>query len=185
MDVKELHRRTVEGWVERVRAVPDDAWYDPTPCPDWDVRALVNHVTSENRWTVPLLRGATIAEVGDALDGDLLGDDPARASLDAAAAAAADVEQLTTPDLVVHLSFGDTPATEYVHQLAADHLIHGWDLATATRGATDLDPELVEEVARWFADREELYRDAGAIGPRVALPGNPQGDLLAKFGRTA
>jgi uncharacterized protein (TIGR03086 family) len=185
MDIIELHRRTVAGWTDRLRAVPAERWHDPTPCPDWDVRALVNHVTSEDRWTVPLMRGGTIAEVGDALDGDVLGDDPTRAAIDAAAAAVADVERLTTPDLIVHLSFGDTPATEYVYQLAADHLIHGWDLAKAVDGDTDLDPELVAEVGRWFAEREEMYRAAGAIGPRKPLTGDPQGDLLAGFGRTA
>ena len=50
---------------------------------------------------------------------------------------------------------------EYVHQLAADHLVHGWDLAVATGGDTRLDPALVAEVAGWYADREDLYRQAG------------------------
>ena len=47
-----------------------------TPCTEWDVRALVNHVLGEIRWAVPLFAGSTIAEVGDRFDGDLLGDDP-------------------------------------------------------------------------------------------------------------
>ena len=56
---------------------------------------------------------------------------------------------------------------EYVHQLAADHLIHAWDVAAATGGDTSLDPELVDDVATWFAEREQLYRGAGIIGERV------------------
>ena len=47
----------------------------------------------------------------------------------------------------VHLSYGDEDMTEYVAQLAADHLIHGWDLAVATGGDTALDDDLVEAVA--------------------------------------
>ena len=64
----------------------------------------------------------------------------------------------------VHLSYGDEQPAEYVRQLAADHLVHAWDLAAATGGDRTLDPELVDEVAAWFAEREELYRAGGAVG---------------------
>ena len=83
----------------------------------------------------------------------------------------------------MHLSFGDTPKEEYAMQLAADHLIHGWDLAVATRGETRMDPELVQGIADWFMEREELYRGGGAIAPRGELTGDAQHDLLARFGR--
>ena len=72
--VVELYARSVEQFQAVVDQVPDGAWAAPTPCGDWDVRALVNHVVGEDRWVVPLLEGQTIAAVGDALDGDLLGD---------------------------------------------------------------------------------------------------------------
>ena len=65
MDVAELHRRTVETWTARVRAVAPDQWDGPTPCTDWNVRELVNHVVGEDAWTVPLMRGASMDEVGD------------------------------------------------------------------------------------------------------------------------
>ena len=73
-DVIELHARAVGGFLAIVAGVAPDAWGRPTPCVDWDVRTLVNHVVGEERWAVPLLEGRTIAEVGDSLDGDLLGD---------------------------------------------------------------------------------------------------------------
>ena len=77
-DQAELHRRAVEEFDARVRAVGDDQWELPTPCADWNVRQLVNHLVYENRWTVPLMEGSTIAEVGDRYEGDLLGDAPRR-----------------------------------------------------------------------------------------------------------
>jgi ketosteroid isomerase-like protein len=74
---------------------------------------------------------------------------------------------------------------EYVRQLLADHVVHGWDLAAATGGDTTLDVWLVTAVATWFDEREELYRSVGAVGARRTLTGVPGADLLARFGRDA
>lgn len=184
MDVATLHRRTVESWDRLVAGVAPDQWQAPTPCTDWSVRDLVNHVTGEELWTVPLVAGSTIEEVENRFEGDVLGADPVTASHRAAQAAARAVDE-SAPDGIVHLSYGDEVVAEYVSQLAADHLVHGWDLAVATGGDTRLDPDLVDEVAAWFAAREEMYRAAGAVGPHVDASGDPQTDLLAAFGRDA
>src|SRR5918994_1805236 len=129
MDVTDLHQRTVAEFVSRLDTV-GDKWSAPTPCSDWDVRALV--------------AGRT-----------------------------------------VHLSFGDTPAEEYAYQLAADHLIHGWDLAAATGGDRRFDPELVDAIAAWFENREDLFRGAGIIAERPGgvASDDPQDQLLLAFGR--
>jgi uncharacterized protein (TIGR03086 family) len=186
MDVTELHRRAVGEFAARVDGIGSagsGAWSAPTPCTDWDVRTLVNHLTYENRWTAPLLGGATIADVGDRFDGDLLGEDPVGAFA-ASSREATDAATHTDTSQTVHLSFGDVPAGEYLYQLAADHLIHGWDLAAATDGDRRFDPEVVAAVADWFADREGAYREGGVIGPRISSPGDdPQDRLLAGFGR--
>lgn len=186
MDVVELHRRAVESCGQRVRAVRDDQWALPTPCADWDVRALVNHLVGESLWTAPLLDGATIADVGDRFDGDVLGADPVaawdRSAADALAAAARD----RAADGLVHLSYGEERAEEYLRQLSADYLVHGWDVARATGGDEALDPDLVADVGTWFAGVEEAYRSGGVIGPRIEVPpdAGPQERLLAAFGRT-
>jgi uncharacterized protein (TIGR03086 family) len=182
MDPKALHRRPVEQWAERVAAVGADQWDSPTPCAQWSVRDLVNHVVGEELWTVPLVVGATMEEVGDRFDGELLGSDPTGVA-GTAATAAADAVDRAADDVQVHLSFGDTDLGEYLYQLAADHLVHGWDLAVATGTPAALDPEVVESVASWFREREELYRAGGAIGPRQPSTGDPAADLLAAFGR--
>jgi len=185
MDLNTMYQRTVDSWADRVRAVGPDQWDQATPCKDWSVRELVNHVVGEDLWTGPLMRGSTIAEVGDRFDGDLLGDQPIETALSAAEEATGAVSETLPSQGTVQLSFGETPMNEYIYQLAADHLIHGWDLAAATGGDTQLDGELVAEVGAWFAGREEMYRSAGAVGERASSGGDPQSDLLAGFGRSA
>ena len=179
MDLNTLYHRTVEAWADRVNAVGPDQWDRPTPCREWtvgDLGTTANH---------PLLAGSTIAEVGDRFDGDLVGDDPVRAALDAAMEATTAVARRLPEGGTVQLSYGEEQLTEYVYQLATDHLVHSWDLAVATGGDTRLDPHLVSEIATWFAPREELYRGAGAIGPRGVSHGGAQGEMLAAFGRDA
>ncbi len=180
----ELYRRAADAFAGQVRRI-DGRWSAPTPCTGWDVRALVHHIVEEDLWTAPLYAGRTVEQVGDAISGDLLGDDPlaafAAAARDAAAAVAAQGAMART----VHLSFGDVPGAEYAMQLAADHLVHAWDLGRATGADPDLDPETVAAVRDWFAGAEDAYRQAGMIGPRgtVAAGAGPLPELLAMFGR--
>ena len=185
MELADLHRRSVESWRSRLDAVDDTQWTLPTPCAEWDVRALVNHIVAEQLWTPPLVEGATLEEIGDRFDGDLLGDDPIALARAAASDAVAAVDRRLPEGGTVHLSFGDTPIEEYVRQLSADHLVHSWDLAVATNQDVSLDDELVDEVSEWFAEREEMYRAAGAVGPAGLAGGDPQSALLAAFGRVA
>src|SRR6186997_839755 len=123
-DIVDLHRRAVEWFGSNVERIGDDQWGQPTPCVDWDVRALVNHLVSECLWTAPLMEGRTIAEVGDVYDGDVLADDPKGAWRAASDSALASTAPEGAMGRTVHLSFGDFPASEYVYQLFADHLIH-------------------------------------------------------------
>jgi uncharacterized protein (TIGR03086 family) len=185
MTLVALYTRAVESFVDKVRAVTADQWTDPTPCTDWNVRQLINHLVYEEQWSAPLFDGATIAEVGDRFDGDLLGQDPKAAAAHAGSLAVQAVAADGAMARTVHLSFGDTPAEEYVSQLFADHVIHGWDLAVAIGADRTLDPESVAYLTPWFAERAMAYRGSGVIGPPVDLPADaPDADrLVAGFGR--
>ena len=183
MDSPEIYARCSAAFADRVHRV-DGRWAAPTPCPGWDVRALVNHLVHEQRWAPHLFGGATIADVGGRFDGDLLGDDPVATLDEAAATALAAVRAPGAMERTVHLSFGDRPGREYATQLAADHLVHAWDLARALGLDEGLDPEAVSVLLDWFPTTQPLYREIGVIGPPVAVPGGPQDELLGMFGRT-
>src|SRR5450759_5785956 len=120
MELTTLHRRAVEQWAARVAAVKDDQWVDPTPCTQWSVRELVNHVVAEELWTAPLLRGATLQEVGSQFDGDVLGQDPFGRARMAAEQAVAVVDTIVPDGGRVQLSYGEEDMAEYVRQLCAD-----------------------------------------------------------------
>jgi uncharacterized protein (TIGR03086 family) len=182
-DVRTWLRDAAGSFADRAAGVADDQWSSPTPNADWDVRTLVAHVVDEQLWAPPLLAGRTIEDIGDEIPADPLGDLPAASLADAQAGMEAAMVDLGL-DAEVHLSFGDVPAQEYLMQLFADHLVHGWDLARATGQDERLDPELVEPLARWFDEREEMYRGGGVIGPAVATDSDdPAAQLLCRFGR--
>ena len=42
--VVDRYRRLAESMTERIEAVPEDAWANPTPCQGWTARDLVAHL---------------------------------------------------------------------------------------------------------------------------------------------
>ncbi len=183
--VVDLYAKAADRFAAAVGGVPGDRWSAPTPCTDWDVRALTNHVVGEDRWVVPLVEGRTIAEVGDALDGDLLGAAPAEAASTATKGAVAALSEPGALDRTVHLSFGDFTAEDYAWQVLVDHVVHTWDLLAGSGADRALDPELVEAAAGWWGDWAESYRSAGAVAAPVDVgPGaSAQDRLIGSFGR--
>lgn len=158
----------VRWWDQRVEAIPPDLWDAPTPCTSWPVRELVDHLTTEQLWAPLLLDGATIEEVGDRFDGDVLGADPARAAHDAAAGLLRALENDVSPDQTVYLSFGEATAARYARQLSTDHLVHGWDLAVAT-GQNRTMPDALAATIEGFIAAEGDLRSTGLFAGPVAV----------------
>jgi len=170
-----------------VDGVHDHQWRAPTPCSEWDVRQIVNHVVGENLWAAELLRGKTIEQVGNGLEGDLTGSDPRQAFRDSVAAATAAVAAPDAMEATRHPSFGDFSGADYCSQLFMDLLIHGWDIAKATGQDTNLDPALAEACLPIAQQLTSQWRSAGVFGEDLAVPAgaDAQTRLLALFGRRA
>lgn len=185
MGSRERHEQALDSFVRLVSQVGEDQWDRPTPCVEWDVRDLVNHVAAENWWTESIMAGRRIEEVGDRYDGDVLGEDPV-AGFDASAVAArkafADDDAL---ERTVHLSFGDVPAELYLGQRITDLLVHGWDLAVATGQDGRIDPDLAAWAWQANEPHREMIEAADAFADPVPVPddADPQTKLLGLLGR--
>jgi uncharacterized protein (TIGR03086 family) len=185
VDLPEMHAAALATTRGFVAGVQRDQWEDPTPCDDWDVRVLVNHIVSGNWWAAELGAGKTIEEVGNRLDGDVMAEDPT-GTYDASAAAAAAVFRapgaLERPCAV---SYGPVPGEIYCGHRLLDVLIHGWDVAKATGQDTTLPPDLVEACIEVVEPQAELLAGSGMFATGVAADASSdrQTYLLAILGR--
>ncbi len=184
-DIAQLHRRALDATHKIVAGIQPDQWTLPTPDEGWDVRALLNHIVSGNLWAVELTAGQTIDEVGDRLDGDMLGDDPLGAYDASAQAAAAAFEVAGALDAQCAVSYGPVPGSVYAGHRFIDVLIHGWDLAIATGQDATLDTALVAACLAVVEPQAGLMQASGSYGSHVDAPADadPQTRLLALLGR--
>jgi uncharacterized protein (TIGR03086 family) len=151
MDMLEALDRAAEGASRRLHGAGDDAWSNPTPCTEWDVRALAQHLIGGNHMAVALLAGASAdesmaaaragVEAARAAGGDLA------AAFDASALAQRDAfARPGALDGTVHHVVGDIPAQMLLGFRVADMLVHSWDLARGVGADEALDPQVVEVV---------------------------------------
>jgi uncharacterized protein (TIGR03086 family) len=185
LDLPELHAQALAATGRLVAAVTPDQLANDTPCEGWDVRTLLNHVVSGNWWAKELAGGKTIEEVGDRLDGDVLGDEPSVAYDASAAAAAAAFRAPGAMDAPCAVSYGPVPGAVYAGHRLIDVVIHGWDLAKGTGQDATLDDDLVAACWTVVEPQAELLRGSGAFHTDVAAPdgADPQTRLLAALGR--
>ena len=164
--------------VARVR--PDQA-SSPTPCTDWDVRALVNHTVYDLNLFTSMVTGGERGDPG----ADLIGDDWSgayRASSDTLLS----TWRAKGLDWTMKSQLGELPATWAAGQHMADIAVHGWDIATATGQSTELDPELGQAALEWAQANLKPERRGKSFGREVEVPADARlyDRLAAFFGRT-
>ena len=179
---------------ERVHAVSEDQWSAPTPCREWSVAELVDHVIEENRWAAPLLHGLDVKSAGKVVEGSRklpvhggVGANLAEEWDEAALEAADAFSAAGALDRTVELSRGTTPVRQYIVEMISDLVIHGWDLGRAVGYDRPLPAAAVDavyELAKGMGDLSstgmfdkpvDVPADAPTIDRLVALTGrNPR-----------
>ncbi|TQN31679.1 uncharacterized protein (TIGR03086 family) [Haloactinospora alba] len=184
-ELLDLHAQAMAEFDRRARQVQVHQWGQATPCRQWDVHDLLNHLVSEQLWVPHLLNGGTIEEAGDRYDGDVLGEEPVATWEVASRESRSAWLQPGATERTVHLSFGDASSSLYLWQMTFDLTVHAWDMARAIGADEKLDPGLAAEVLQWargqFTEGEsgELF-DAPVP---VAEDADNQTRLLALTGR--
>jgi uncharacterized protein (TIGR03086 family) len=140
--------RALEAADRLVASLGEDQWGRATPCPDWTVRDLVNHLVLGMRLFANALgdpTGPTLEEARQGKIGDLLGDDPLGSYRDAARDMVAAFRQPGALDQVITIPFGSVPARLALNLRVVEALVHSWDLARATGRPALLEEDLAEE----------------------------------------
>ncbi len=158
-----LDRATAEAG-RRVRQVTTDQWDLPTPCGDWTVRDLVNHLVRGNTMSVMLLDGASRDEIMAMFRPAELGEDLVAGYAETEAAQNAAFRAEGALDQTVHHPMGDIPATLLLQFRTGDAALHAWDLARAIGADEELDGELVQALYEGFLPMAPMMAGSGAFG---------------------
>jgi uncharacterized protein (TIGR03086 family) len=170
MNLLDAHGVALREFDRTVHLVKDDQWEAPTPCTEWNVHDLVNHLVSEQLWVPHLLAGQTLEEVGDRYDGDVLGDDPVAIWETASAAAREAWTEPGATDRQVHLSYGEADAADYGWQMTLDLAVHAWDLATGIGAPQPIGDEVAESLLTTMGPQVEAWQGIGIFGRPVPVP---------------
>jgi uncharacterized protein (TIGR03086 family) len=175
MDPLIAHQRAQATFAGVLVNVTSDQLSLPTPCDEWDVKALIDHVIAGNQRVV-VRAGGQMAPLPEDLG------TAHRTSAKAAQDTFAGPEALTR---TYQLPIGEVPGTTFIELRTSDLLVHAWDLATATGQPTDLDPELAEYVlgfSKQMMSRSGLRGDGRPYGAEQPWADErPAADRVAAF----
>lgn len=185
-DIFILSEQALKNIIDQIK---DDQWTlkpsaELTYGRDYDLKGVINAHARDDAWVADVLAGKTIDEVGDKYEGDLLGDDP-KASYAAINTKSQEVVKgFTEPDMIVHLSYGDFPARDYLKHIT---FYRGAQAPAIARfiGVNDrLPAELVQGMWDEIIPDIELWRQMGVAKDEVPAPegADLQTQLFCKLG---
>lgn len=182
MTISKLLRQAAEAGVPVVQGIKDDQLDDPTPCEEYRVRDLVNHLyhVVVNFQTLARRGKADFSSVPDVAGG----------TSDWRSGFATETEILieawADPAALVGVSPGMGLPQAVVGQMALlDLTLHPWDLAMATGQPYAPSPEAVKDLHGMVDMMAEQARAMKVFGPPVPPPAGASDFelLLAKAGR--
>jgi uncharacterized protein (TIGR03086 family) len=173
MDLLDLFERGTD-WTTSKIPVASKQLGAATPCTEWDVRTLLDHMIDAQRYFAATARGEE-ASLPSPSPPALIGDDPV--------AAYREIRQET---LRAHREPGVLEKTGPRLGIAfVDQLVHGWDLATATGQDATMPDDLAGAAFAMIDGQLTDDRRAPGFRPATPVPGDAgvQDKLIAYTGR--
>jgi len=166
-----------------LRGVKPDRLDAPTPCAEWDVRALTNHLLQVV--SALHLAGRDAAVPGDLWARDLMTERGPEAFETTAGAAADAWRRPEVEERTVRFGEMPMPAPMVAAMLVSDLAIHGWDLARATGQEYVCADDVADVTLRFLVDGAEQGRQMGiyAAARPVDADASPFERALALSGR--
>lgn len=154
-----------------------------SPCTEWDVAALIDHLVGSQRWFLQAISAATPGDTAAAApseDYQVAFDDAAGSLM-----VALSVDGFTTR--AVELPFGTFSGAQFIDFVSLETLAHAWDVARATSQDTDLAPDAAAHLldvakAMMSGDRDGENANFGPVQP-CAIDASSADQLAAFLGR--
>jgi uncharacterized protein (TIGR03086 family) len=174
-------RKAVDQTGRIVAGVKPDQLAAPTPCADWDVRALLNHTIG----VVEMFDDAAQTKPfnGKIFANDNLGDDPGTSYESRAKVLHATLAKPDVLDATWTMPFGEVPGAVGVGFATLELFQHGWDVARASGQQIEFDADVTETAAATAQLMpSEQVRIPGVFGREAPCPPESSAeDRLAAF----
>ncbi len=149
-----------------VNGVKDDQYGVQTPCSEFKVKDLLNHVIGG----LEMLRDAASGGSPAMPDGDQFGAEPGK-EYDARSAKLLEVlKEPGTLDRTWKMPFGELPGQAMAGICFVENVTHAWDLAKATGQDTTIPDDLIAEAREVVEPMEAMWRMQGVCGPVIEVP---------------
>jgi hypothetical protein len=191
MTIQELFIMSNQALRKVVAQIKDDQWKLDLP-PGMSrkpgtLKDAVRYHTYDDAWVPDVLAGKTKDEVGNAYEPLLTAEAKAvRKNYEEYSQRAIDsVGEFKDLDRVVHLSYGDFPAREYLQHIISFRAFRSYDIAKLIGADTTMADDFVQALTDEFSPVIESYRQMGVFPPaiEVADDASPQAKLLGLVGR--
>jgi uncharacterized protein (TIGR03086 family) len=166
---------------EKIKGVQPGDLAKPTPCSEFDVEALLNHVTGG----LVMLTEAAKGGKPEIPSGDQVGSDPSGTYDERRVALLAALRQPGVLERTWEMPFGSMEGSMMASIAFMEHLTHGWDVAKATGQDTAMPTDLVQECMEVVSPMGAMLRTPGVCGPAVSVPDSAslQDRLIGFLGR--
>ena len=172
-DYLDLYRRA-SAWTDQIVEGAERHMADRTPCDEWNVETLLNHMLETQRYFLSSGKGEK-GSPPSPTPPKILSDNPT-----------ADFERTRSDMLATYAGAGVIERTGPSLGIAfADTLLHGWDLATATGQDSEMPVGLAQAAYDTIHGRFTDEQRKGTFKPEIQVSENAsmQDQLLAYTGR--